>query len=188
MWNRRAKHCPLCGHRLTDGIVEGVPRPRCSECAFVLYQNPAAASAAVVLTPAQEVLLIRRRIQPHLGSWALPAGYQEIDEAPHLTAAREVREEAGVEVVVVRLLDLLFVADDPRKPANVAVFLCRPAGGVLRAGSDAQDAAYFPLSGLPEPMGFDNNRRILERLANEPGYANARLPGDFDPPPSGGST
>lgn len=145
-------------------MVEGRERQSCPACPFVLYANPASASAAVVVREKVEVLLVRRAIEPFKGSWALPAGYQEMDEDPAAAAVREVREETGLSVSVERLMELIYVPDDPRKPANVAVFECRPTGGVLRAGSDALEVGWFHLERLPEFMGFDNNRGILERL------------------------
>ncbi len=111
--------------------------------------------------------MIQRRIRPFEGDWALPAGYQEVDESPQETAAREIREETGIEVAVEELLDLVWVPDDPRKPANVAVFLCRPVGGTLRAGDDASDARWFALNELPHNLGFDNEKILKKHFEKE---------------------
>jgi ADP-ribose pyrophosphatase YjhB (NUDIX family) len=154
----------LCGAALTLAHVEGRERRRCAGCTFVLYENPASAAAGVVVDESRRVLLIQRAIEPYRGFWALPAGYQEVDEHPRQTVAREIREEAGIEVDVVELLDLLFIPEDSRKPANLAVFLCRPTGGDLRPGHDADAAAWFDLERLPEKLGFDNGPRILRWL------------------------
>ncbi len=170
MWQEQARHCPLCSAELIDGDVGGRSRRRCRECGFVLYSNPASAAAGVVLDPRGRVLLVRRAIEPFRGFWALPAGYQEIDERPTDTVVREVREEAGVEIEVHGLLDLLFVSDDPRRPANVAVFLCRAIGGTLRPGEEETEASWFALDALPERIGFDNYARILGRLLSADGY------------------
>ncbi len=143
---------------------------RCDGCGFVLYQNPATASLGVVVNERGEILFVRRGIAPYRDHWALPAGYQEIDEQPSETVVREVREETGIEVEVCGLLDLLFVPDDPRRPANVAVFLCRAVGGTLAAGGEETQAQWFSLDALPEPIGFDNSARILERLRGTDGY------------------
>lgn len=113
---------------------------------------------------------MRRAIEPFRGFWALPAGYQEIDEQPHETVVREVREESGLEVEVNGLLDLIFVSDDPRRPANVAVFLCREIGGTLRPGVEESEARWFSLNALPARIGFDNYSRILGRLLASDGY------------------
>jgi ADP-ribose pyrophosphatase YjhB (NUDIX family) len=170
VWQEQAKHCPLCSAELLEGDVGGRARRRCGSCGFVLYSNPASAAAGVVLNQRQEVLLVRRAIEPFRGFWALPAGYQEIDEQPADTVVREVREEAGIEVEVRGLLDLLFVPDDPRRPANVAVFLCRAVGGALHPGEEETEVRWFPLRALPERIGFDNYARILRRLLERDGY------------------
>lgn len=151
--------------------VEGRDRPRCQDCGFVYFWNPACAVAGAVLDGGR-VLLIRRRLEPHRGAWALPAGYQEIDEDPRDSLRREVREETGLEVEVGELFDAVWIPDDPRKPANVLVYLCTPTGGELHAGSDAAEAAWFDLDDLPDEVGFGNRERILERLprpGGEPG-------------------
>ena len=145
-------------------------RLRCGSCAFVLYTNPASAAAGVVFNERGEVLLVRRAIEPYRGYWALPAGYQEIDEEPAATVVREVFEEAGVEIEVHGLLDLLFVTGDVRKPANVAVFLCHAVGGVLKPGDEESEVAWFPLDALPSEIGFDNYARILGRLRQAASY------------------
>lgn len=130
----------------------------------MLFENPASAAAGVVLDEHRRVLLIRRAIEPFRGQWALPAGYQEMDEHPWETAVREVREETGAEIEVVELLDLLFIPEDHRKPANLAVFLCRYVGGGLTPGYDAIEADWFELTALPDELAFRNGPRILHGL------------------------
>ncbi len=149
--------------------IEGRERPRCPACPFVHFENPASAAAGVVIDPDRRVLLVRRAIEPFLGSWALPAGYQEIDEDPRDTVVREIREESGIDVEVLELFDLLFVIAPTRKPANLAVYLCRPLGGQLQPGHDASEAAWFELDRLPMDLGFENGPRILHRLRDAPG-------------------
>ena len=149
------------------GQVGGRERPHCQACGYVHYLNPGAASAGVVLDSDRNLLLIRRKIRPFQGDWALPAGYQEVDESPPETAIREIREETGIEVEVLSLLDLVWVPDDPRKPANVAVFLCRPIGGNLGPGDDASDTRWFPLNALPSNLGFDNEQILKKHFDQE---------------------
>lgn len=168
MWMQRAKFCPVCGTTLSTQQVGGRSRKRCGDCGIVLYRNPASAAAAVILDEARRVLLIRRGIEPFLGCWALPAGYQEIDEDPRQTAEREAREETGLEIEAGALIDLIHIPDDPRKPANLAVYLCRVLGGQLCPGDDAREAEWFALDDLPEDIGFDNRERILQPLLEHP--------------------
>jgi ADP-ribose pyrophosphatase YjhB (NUDIX family) len=168
MWMNRAQYCPVCAAPLSEALVDGRPRRRCSACTFVLYQNPASAAAGVILDRDHRVLLVRRAIEPFRGHWALPAGYQEIEEHPTETVRREVEEETGLVVEAYRLIDLIFVPDDPRRPANLAVYLCRVLGGRLSASDDAEAAEWFPLDGLPDPIGFGNRERILDPLLLDP--------------------
>jgi len=168
--------------------VEGRERPRCSRCHFVVYQSPASASAGVVLDPAGRVLLIRRALAPWKGDWALPAGFQESDEEPARAAEREVREESGLVVEAFALYDLLYMPESARKPANVAVYLCRVVGGSLSPGDDALEARWFALDELPANIGFDNHARILAPLKDDPRYLRLLDPmahSRSQPPPPG---
>ena len=160
----QAKYCLRCGGPMSQKTVRGRLRPACDGCGFVLYENPVGASAGLVMK-GDQVLLVQRGIEPFLGAWAIPAGYQDPDEAPMATAEREILEETGLIVEAYLLLDLLFVPDDPRKPANVALFACRLLGGELRGADDALDAKWFDLDDLPDEIAFDNREQVFERLA-----------------------
>lgn len=107
---------------------------------------------------------MKRKIEPYRGHWTLPAGYQEYDETPEEAAVRESREECGLEVQIITLLDVLYTRDDARKRANLNVYLCKPVGGLLRAGDDAEETAFFSIDALPAEIGFHNNQKILKDL------------------------
>ena len=151
-------------------MIEARERLRCVACRFVLYENPACAAAGLVIDAAGRVLLVRRALEPCRGTWALPAGYQEIDEPLPRTVEREVREECGLEVATGELFELLFAPENARKPTNLAVYLCRVVGGQLAPGDDALEAGWFALDALPQPIGFDNGPRVLSRLATDRRY------------------
>ena len=155
--------CARCGGALSARDLDGVSRPTCGGCGLVAYQNPVGASAGLVLR-GEEVLLVQRGIEPFKGAWAIPAGYQDAGESPVEAAEREILEETGVTVQAFMLLDLLWVPNDPRKPANVALFACHPTGGEPRGADDAMDARWFPLSGLPDEIAFDNRAQVFDRL------------------------
>jgi ADP-ribose pyrophosphatase YjhB (NUDIX family) len=139
----------------------------------VLYHHPASAAAGLVVDPQGQLLLVRRAIEPFLGAWALPAGYQELEETPVQALEREVLEETGLTVRAERLLDLLYLPSDPRRPANVALYLCRALGGRLAGGSDVSAVGWFAPDALPERMAFDNNQLIAARRSAIECYAAA---------------
>ena len=53
------------------------------------------------------VLLIRRGTEPMKGHWSLPGGLLELGESPADGVVREVREETGLLVEPVELIELL---------------------------------------------------------------------------------
>lgn len=69
-----------------------------------------------------QVLLVRRAVDPKLGSWCLPAGYVEYDEGAVAAAIREVREETGLTVRVTGLLAAYHVRRDPRGMGHSDLF------------------------------------------------------------------
>ena len=67
--------------------------------------------------------------------------------------AREVLEETGLSVEVgpmVEVLDRISRDADGRVEHHFVLvdFVCRPAGGILRGASDAEDAAWVALADL----------------------------------------
>jgi ADP-ribose pyrophosphatase YjhB (NUDIX family) len=155
--------CAWCGSPLVDREIEGRMRRACSRCSHVVYAHPTIGAVAAVVREGT-VLLVRRRVDPFRGHWTLPAGYLEIEEEPWEAARRETREETGIEIEHVELLDVLVNHDDHRRRGVVVAYLARPVGGELRAGDDAEEARFFELARLPEELGFANNRRLLNEL------------------------
>jgi len=101
-----------------------------------------------------KVLLVRRRFEPMAGRWSLPGGTLELGETLQEGAAREMKEETGLEVKVGPVLD---VFDRITRDADGRVlyhyvlvdFLCRAVGGVPKAASDASEIA------LVDPVDLD---------------------------------
>ena len=63
----------------------------------------------------ESVVLIKRRFEPLAGRWSLPGGGLEVGETLEVGAAREVREETGLEVdvgPVVEVFDRIVHDDD----------------------------------------------------------------------------
>ncbi len=160
------RHCPRCAGGLTTSRVRDTVRLTCASCGYVLYTPPAPVTCTIVEDDGR-VLLVRRRFQPGEGLWCLPAGFIEAGEHPAESAAREVREETGLVVDIVRVFDTWASREDPRTPLVSIAFVGRPAGGELSAGDDASEAVFFPVGSLPENIAFESHRRALERYVKE---------------------
>ncbi|MGE0362246.1 MAG: NUDIX hydrolase [Vicinamibacterales bacterium] len=120
------------------------------------HEYPGAPVAGVggVVIDAGRVLLVRRAHPPRQGEWSLPGGRVELGETLHDAVRRELREETGLEVTVgplVECFDRIHRDDAGRVRYHfvIADYLCRVAGGTLRAGDDAADVAWVTPEALP---------------------------------------
>jgi ADP-ribose pyrophosphatase YjhB (NUDIX family) len=103
-------------------------------------ETPLVGVGAVVVHE-DRVLLVRRGTEPLKGHWSLPGGLLEVGESLADGVVREVREETGLTVEPVELVELLdrIHRDGERVRYHyvIADYLCRVVGGVLQAASDA---------------------------------------------------
>jgi ADP-ribose pyrophosphatase YjhB (NUDIX family) len=94
-----------------------------------------------IVVQGNRVLLVRRGTEPLRGHWSLPGGVLELGEALTDGVIREVREETGIAVEPVELVELLDrihrEGERVRFHYVIADYLCRVVGGELLAGSDA---------------------------------------------------
>jgi 8-oxo-dGTP diphosphatase len=125
------------------------------------YPHPAVTVDACLFTIQEEqlkVLLIRRALEPFQGDWALPGGFVHIDENLETAVKRELEEETGLSGFYFEQLETFGQVDrDPRERViSVAYFALAPADGVvLKANTDASDAAWFAIDDLPA-LAFDH--------------------------------
>jgi ADP-ribose pyrophosphatase YjhB (NUDIX family) len=103
-------------------------------------QVPLVGVGAVVVDQGR-VLLVRRGTEPLKGHWSLPGGLLEVGESLIDGVVREVREETGLLVEPMELVELLDrihrEGDRVRYHYVIADYLCRVTGGSLMAASDA---------------------------------------------------
>ena len=118
---------------MEDGIQREFPK------------TPLVGVGAVVVHEGR-VLLVRRGREPLKGHWTLPGGLVEVGESLVEGVAREVREETGLGVETIELVEVLdrIHRDGGRVRYHyvIADYLCRVTGGELCAASDADDVRW----------------------------------------------
>jgi ADP-ribose pyrophosphatase YjhB (NUDIX family) len=118
-------------------------------------------AGGIVLDGAGRLLLVRRARPPSAGARSVPGGRCRPGEPPAAACVREVAEETGLAVTVLRWAGRV---ERPAPDGGVYViddFVCALAGGSLQAGDDAAEAAWFDLDEL---AGIDLVPGLLEAL------------------------
>jgi 8-oxo-dGTP diphosphatase len=127
------------------------------------YERPSVTVDVVIFSILDEklkVLLIKRKIWPYEGMWAIPGGFVRMDESLETAAYRELAEETGVTSENVYLEQLYTFGQPDRDPRTrvltVAYFALVSADKIrAQAADNAEDVAWFSVYRLP-PLAFDH--------------------------------
>ena len=128
------------------------------------------ATAAVVFDASGRLLLHRRTDN---GKWALPGGTMEVGERADECIVREVQEETGYQVEVIRLVGIYsdpvhttITYPDGNTVAYVsALFECRVTGGEAALSDESSAVDWFDPANLPEPFYAGHIPRVQDALA-----------------------
>jgi 8-oxo-dGTP diphosphatase len=151
----------MCTSELAVVERGGRPRMGCSECAYVHFRDPGVGAAVLLEDSEGRVLLVKRgngATKP--GLWCVPCGFVDYGEEVRAAAAREVREETGLDVAVG---DPIFVRSNFHDPEKFTVgiwFSGRVVDGVPVAGDDAVDIGWFPPQDLPA-LAFETDAELF---------------------------
>lgn len=115
-------------------------------------QTPTLAASAVILAKQKRILLVQRAKPPDEGCWTLRGGRVDPGKTLELAAIREVFEETGLVVSIVRELGKLHVPDGRGGIYEIHDYLAVKISGEASAGDDAAAIGWFrndELSQLP---------------------------------------
>ena len=109
-----------------------------------------------------QILLVKRKKEPFKSKWSLPGGLVDESELIVHAAERELEEETGLDDVKLEQFSIFDgLRRDPRgRVVSVAFFaFVNPEGLKLKAGSDADDADWFPVDDMP-PLVADHEEIV----------------------------
>lgn len=89
-------------------------------------------------------------VRNDLRGWELPGGTWEEGESEGEALRREVREETGLDVEIVR-----WIGDYVRtgfRPHTARVYACRPRGGMLRTSRENRRLRWFREAEIPDTL------------------------------------
>jgi 8-oxo-dGTP diphosphatase len=165
------QYCAACGSPTEERLVEGRNRPVCTACGQVVYLDPKLAVAVLIARDGQILLGKRGPGAREPGKWSFPAGFVERGERVEMAAAREAREETGLDVVVG---DLVGLYSSDGETVVLAVYEAMSVGEP-RAGDDLTEVGWFATSELPE-LAFPRDQRIMDAWLSAKSEASASDP------------
>ena len=132
--------CPHCGKEITR------------------YRNPFP-TVDVIIRYNGGVVMIERGNPPY--GWAIPGGFMEYGESAEEGAAREMKEETGLDLENLTLFTVRSKPDRDPRFHTVTIVYTADGVGDLKAGDDAANARVVSLDALPDVIAFDH-REVLE--------------------------
>lgn len=121
-----------------------------------------------ILLDGDRVLLVKRGQEPLKGIWSIPGGKLELGETLREGVRRELREEVGLEVQVLEMVEVFerITLDSEGKPAYHYVlidFLCESAGGVPLADDDVEEVAWVDRGRISEYETTEGAPVVIEK-------------------------
>lgn len=114
------------------------------------YQTPKVDVRGVVFRDGK-ILMVRETID---GFWTLPGGWADVNLSPFENAAKEIYEEAGIEVSPNRLLAVYDKSKDPEHLPDIyhiykMFILCDDSGQEVKTGMETSGVGWFDRNTIP---------------------------------------
>lgn len=141
---------------------------------------PTFVTTDAVIIKSGHVLLVRRKVNPGKGMFALPGGFIKVDEPIFNSCLREVKEETKIDIpigLLARSVEAEKVFDHPfrslrGRTITHAYFFNLTGGGPLpkvKGGDDAAEAFWLPLGDLAihEENFFEDHLHIITHFISK---------------------
>lgn len=134
----------------------------------LLLRRPLSAVTLIPTLPNGSIVLVKRR---DTGQWSLPGGLIDWGETVAMTAARELREETGLQLIKIdRLLGVYSSPGRDPRMHSVTISLVVQAEGNLLIGDyqEVWQAQAFAVEDLPlGELSHDHDQQLQDYLQGE---------------------
>jgi NAD+ diphosphatase len=160
-WDRTHRFCGRCGEPTVRAAAERAKQcPRCGLLSF-----PRLSPAVIMRVERDDQILLGRNRGFITGVYSVLAGFVESGESLEEAVAREVAEEAGIQVTDIRY----FGSQSWPFPHQMMIgFVARHAGGEIQIDpQELEDAQWFSRDNLPRlPSKMSISRRLIDDWLN----------------------
>ncbi len=113
-----------------------------------------------------KILLVKRRTVVFKGYWALPGGKIDAEETAEQAVVREVKEETGLQVEVIRRIGEYRetgVQDGIEYDYLATCFLVNPIGGKIKMQEkEIAEIKIFSLRDVPQKLAFEHSKMLKD--------------------------
>ena len=122
---------------------------------------------AIIITKDDKVLLMKRKGPHGQGTWSTPGGHLDFGETPEQCAAREAKEEVGVEVVDIRFRAVTNDVFESEGKHYLTIWMDGKSIGepTIAAEREVAEIGWFAWDSLPQPLFLP-----LKNLVKENSY------------------
>ena len=125
-------------------------------------------ATAIIEFPNSKILLVKRVTVPFKGYWALPGGRVDVEEKVEQAVVREVKEETGLDVRIVRKIGEYHekgVQDGIEYEYYPACFLVKPVSGkIKRQEREIEKIRLVDLKEIPRRLAFKHASMIQDYM------------------------
>jgi len=121
----------------------------------------------IIITKDDHVLLMKRKGPHGHGTWSTPGGHLDFGETPEECAAREAKEEVGLEVVDIRFRAVTNDIFETTGKHYITIWMEGKSTGepFIAAEEEVAELGWFAWSSLPQPLFL-----TLENLLKKNSY------------------
>ncbi|MEX1113483.1 MAG: NUDIX hydrolase [Patescibacteria group bacterium] len=162
------RYCPQCTKPLEHRTHQnGETFPTCPDGHFTHYDNPSPVAGAIIRQDGK-YLVLKRNIEPSKGKWEIPGGFINAGETAEEAVIRELREETGLEVRIIRYIgSFASVYGDTGTRTVSTAYLVEPAGGTFALSGESQEHRWVGLDEFPEMAHADDQQAVDAFVAQE---------------------
>lgn len=160
------KFCPVCSLPLSKKEF----RLLVCKNDHHFYINPFPCNAAIIENEKQEILLVKRKVDPKKGYWDWPGGFIEPGESFETSVKREIKEELGVEIRIEKFLGIFedtYLYQNIESPILCMVVYAKITDGKLKASDDVAGFKFFSKKEvLKQRFAFDSVKKGISGFIN----------------------